>query len=84
MEEALKLPDNMEQKPRKWHSRYSLSLRVISALLVVTFFSQDLLHAQGGTPVWSQVQQAKAETPGGKTVESDRIKWRDFASDAGG
>ncbi|MBI3633179.1 MAG: hypothetical protein HY226_02720 [Candidatus Vogelbacteria bacterium] len=47
----------MKQKneSKKFQSRYSPVLRTISALVILTFVSQDFAQAQGGTPVWSHV-----------------------------
>ncbi|MBI3252398.1 MAG: hypothetical protein HYZ52_03640, partial [Candidatus Omnitrophica bacterium] len=44
-----------EANEKKFRSRFSLTLRAISAVLVFTFLSQDLVHAEGGEPLWSHV-----------------------------
>ncbi len=43
-------------------SRFNPALRIISATLVFTFLAQDFVQAQGGTPLWSTVIDAKRET----------------------
>src|SRR3989338_7132009 len=48
---------------KAYRSRYGFVLRSISSILVLTFLSQEFLHAQGGTPLWSHVQEAKVSIP---------------------
>lgn len=51
---------NSAEKP--YRSRYGTVLRAISSVLVVTFLAQDFVHAQGGQPLWSHVQDAQVST----------------------
>ncbi|PIU40589.1 MAG: hypothetical protein COT00_00900, partial [Candidatus Omnitrophica bacterium CG07_land_8_20_14_0_80_50_8] len=46
---------------QKFKSRYSFYLRALSSLIIFTFLSQDIVSAQGGTPIWSQVARPEAK-----------------------
>ncbi len=55
------MPINERQDERVTKSRYGILLRSISLVIVVAFLMQDLVYAQGGTPLWSQVVEAKSQ-----------------------
>ena len=49
----------LESKEKKFTSSFGPALRVLSAILVFTFLSQEIVHAQGGTPAWTHVVQTQ-------------------------
>lgn len=59
-----------ENEVRETRSRYSASFKSIAAFVVAAFLLQDIVYAQGGTALWSQVQEAKAQTSAEKKDES--------------
>ncbi|MGH7197757.1 MAG: hypothetical protein ACREH5_03350, partial [Candidatus Omnitrophota bacterium] len=52
--------DNIKEE-RPYRSRYGFWLRTVSLAVIVAFLAQDVVSAQGGTPVWSHV--TKSEDP---------------------
>jgi len=47
---------------RPFRSRFGVGFKVISAFIILTFLAQDFVQAQGGTPLWASVSQAKAHS----------------------
>src|SRR6186997_1039977 len=52
----------METRPKPFRSSFGKGLRAVSAILVVTFLWQDILHAEGAAPSWAHVAQVKTQT----------------------
>ena len=48
-----------EPKERIYRSRHSLWLKTVSSIIVVAFLAQDVVHAQGGAPLWSHVTKTQ-------------------------
>ena len=68
------------QNDRRFISRYSPILRAISALVILTFIFQDIVSAQGGTPLWSHVTQAQES---GNTSHENQLKEITIPADSG-
>ncbi|MBI3315451.1 MAG: hypothetical protein HYZ87_00540, partial [Candidatus Omnitrophica bacterium] len=65
MDEIEKNPtmdEAVSEKP--WKSRYGLTLRAISLIVVIAFLGQDFVYAQGGTPLWSNVTKPQTADSG--------------------
>lgn len=56
---------------RKTASRYGARLKTLSTLLILTFASQDLVHAQGGKAFWSQAAELQKPAPTPLSDSSD-------------
>src|SRR3989338_2358331 len=61
----------IEQK--KFQSRFGLRFKVISSLIVLCFIGQDIVSAQGGTPLWSKVTQSQESKAGSRENQLKQI-----------
>ena len=57
-------PENKDKIQAPFRSSYGMRLRTISAFLVLTFCSQDLLLAQNAAPAWSQISDTQNQNDG--------------------
>src|SRR3989338_518953 len=71
--------NEIQEKP--FRSRYSQLLRAISLTIVIAFLLQDFASAQGGTPLWTEVAQAK--TSESQTTPNASLRKITIPTDAG-